>query len=66
MGEMQMSEMARLIEALRSAGWSEKKINDFLIYIETGNEEYRPGVDYIFKNEVGNMHDMCMFPFFVQ
>ena len=45
MGEMQMSEMARLIEALRSAGWSEKKINDFLIYIETGKEEYRPGVD---------------------
>ena len=44
MGEMQMSEMARLIEALRSAGWSEKKINDFLIYIETGKEEYRPGV----------------------
>lgn len=45
MGEMQMSEMARLIEALRSAGWSEKKINDFLIYIEIGKEEYRPGVD---------------------
>ena len=45
MGEMQMSEMARLNEALRSAGWSEKKINDFLIYIETGKEEYRPGVD---------------------
>ena len=45
MGEMQMSEMARLIEALRSAGWSEKKINDFLIYTETGKEEYRPGVD---------------------
>ena len=45
MGEMQMSEMARLIEALRSAGWSEKKINDFLIYIETGKEEYRPSVD---------------------
>ena len=45
MGEMQMSEMARLIEGLRSAGWSEKKINDFLIYIETGKEEYRPGED---------------------
>ena len=45
MGEMQMSEMARLIEDLRSEGWSEKKINEFLIYIEKGKEEYRPGVD---------------------
>ena len=35
MGEMQMSEMARLIEALRSAGWSEKKINDFLIWAKS-------------------------------
>ena len=42
MEEMQMTEVARLIEGLRSAGWNEKKINDFLLYIETGKEEYKP------------------------
>ena len=42
MEDMQMTEVARLIEGLRSAGWDEKKINDFLLYIETGKEEYRP------------------------
>lgn len=40
MEEMQMTEVARLIEGLRAAGWSEKKINDFLLFIETGKEEY--------------------------
>lgn len=35
-------EVARLIEGLRAAGWSEKKINDFLLFIETGKEEYKP------------------------
>lgn len=34
--EMNMSEVARLIFGLREKGWSEKEINDFLIYIETG------------------------------
>ncbi|MDY4772085.1 MAG: hypothetical protein SO267_15430 [Lachnospiraceae bacterium] len=42
MEEMQMTEVARLIEGLRAAGWSEKKINDFLLFIETGKEEYKP------------------------
>lgn len=42
MEEMQMIEVARLIEGLRAAGWSEKKINDFLLFIETGKEEYKP------------------------
>ena len=45
MREMQMSEMARLIEALRSAGWSEKKIIVVMNYFDSGKEEYRPGVD---------------------
>ena len=45
MGEMQMSEVARMIEGLRAAGWDEKKINDFLMYIETGNEIYKPRKD---------------------
>lgn len=39
---MQMTEVARLIEGLRAAGWDEKKINDFLLYIETGKDEYKP------------------------
>lgn len=42
MEDMQMTEVARLIEGLRSAGWDEKKINDFLLFIETGKEEYKP------------------------
>ena len=42
---MQMTEVARLIEGLRSAGWTEKQINDFLLFIETGKEEYRPNAN---------------------
>lgn len=42
MEEMNMQENARLVLGLRSAGWSEKKINDFLLYIETGEEQYKP------------------------
>ena len=40
--DMTMTEIARLIEGLRSAGWEEKKINDFLLYIESGSEEFKP------------------------
>lgn len=42
---MNMTENARLILGLRAAGWSEKKINDFILYIETGEEQYKPGLD---------------------
>jgi len=45
MNDMTMTEIARLIEGLRSAGWEEKKINDFLLYIESGAEEYKPTED---------------------
>ena len=45
MDDMTMTEIARLIEGLRSAGWEEKKINDFLLYIESGAEEYKPTED---------------------
>ena len=34
---MDMQENARLILGLRSAGWSEKKSNDFIIFIESGD-----------------------------
>ena len=39
---MNMLEVTRLILGLRSVGWSEKKINDFLIYIASGEEKYKP------------------------
>lgn len=37
-----MSEAARLILGLRDAGWNEKDINDFILFIETGEEKYKP------------------------
>ena len=42
---MNMQENARLILGLRAAGWSEKKINDFILCIESGDEPYRPNKD---------------------
>ena len=42
---MNMAETARLILGLRAAGWDEKKINDFLLYIESGEEQYKPRED---------------------
>lgn len=37
-----MKEVARFILGLRSAGWTEKQINDFMLYIESGEEQYMP------------------------
>lgn len=42
MEDMTMTEVARLLLGLRAAGWSEKEINDFVLYIETGEEQYKP------------------------
>ncbi len=39
---MNMQEASRLILGLRAAGWNEKDINDFILYIETGDEQYKP------------------------
>ena len=39
---MTMTETARLIIGLRAAGFSEKEINDFILFIETGEEQYKP------------------------
>lgn len=39
---MNMSEASRVILGLRCAGWSEKDINDFILWIETGEEQYKP------------------------
>lgn len=45
MKQMNMQENARLVLGLRAAGWSEKKVNDFILYIETGEEQYKPETD---------------------
>lgn len=42
MNEMNMNEAARIILGLRAAGWGEKEINDFILYVETGEEQYKP------------------------
>ena len=39
---MNMQEIARRLLGLRSDGWSEKKINDFLLFIGTGEDQYKP------------------------
>lgn len=39
---MNMTEVARMILGLRAAGWSEEAINNFLLWIETGEEQYKP------------------------
>lgn len=39
---MNMTEVARLILGLRAAGWDEEKINNFLLWIETGEESFKP------------------------
>lgn len=39
---MTMAEPSRVILGLRAAGWSEKAINDFILWIETGDERYKP------------------------
>lgn len=40
--KMNLTENARLLLGLRAAGWSEKEINDFVLYIESGDEQYKP------------------------
>lgn len=39
---MTMTEIARVITGLRAAGWSEKEINDFLLWVESGEEKFKP------------------------
>ena len=39
MGEQKAS---RIILGLRAAGWDEKAINDFILWVETGEEQYKP------------------------
>ena len=37
-----MQEASRIILGLRAAGWDEKSINDFILWVETGDERYKP------------------------
>lgn len=37
-----MAGASRIILGLRAAGWDEKSINDFILWIETGEEKYKP------------------------
>jgi len=35
---MQMQETSRIILGLRAAGWTDTQINNFILWIETGEE----------------------------
>ena len=39
---MTMQEMSRLILGLRDLGLSGDDVNDFLLYVESGDENYKP------------------------
>ncbi len=39
---MSMAEMSRFLLGLKAAGWTEKEINDFVLYIATGEDQYMP------------------------
>ena len=40
-----MDEVSRVILGLRAAGWDEKSINDFILWVESGEEQYKPKCD---------------------
>ena len=40
-----MDEVSRAILGLRAAGWDEKSINDFILWVESGEEQYKPKGD---------------------
>lgn len=40
MDTMNNRENARLIIALRACGWSDTRINDLVLYMETGEEQW--------------------------
>lgn len=40
-----MPESSRLILGLRSKGWSDTEIADFILWVGSGEEQYRPKED---------------------
>ena len=47
---MNMQEAARFILGLRAAGWSEKASSDFMLFIGSGDEQYKPKADDVKKD----------------
>lgn len=41
---MTKRETERLVLGLRAAGWNDEKINDFMLYMKSGEEQYKPEV----------------------
>ena len=39
---MTMAENARLIIGLRAKGWTDTEINDLVLWVETGDVQYKP------------------------
>lgn len=39
---MNMQKNSRLIIGLRAKGWTDTEINDFVLWIETGDKTYKP------------------------
>ena len=39
---MTMQEASRLIIGLRAAGWSDTQITNFILWIESGDPQYKP------------------------
>ena len=39
---MNMTESARIIIGLRTKGWSDTEIADFILWVETGEDQYKP------------------------
>lgn len=39
---MNMSESSRLIIGLRAKGWTDTEIADLILWIETGEDQYKP------------------------
>lgn len=37
-----MAEASRIILGLRATGWDERSINDFILWVESGEEQYKP------------------------
>ena len=37
-----MQESSRLILGLRARGWTDTEIADFILYVESGDERYKP------------------------
>ena len=40
--KMLIREVSQIILGLRAAGWDEKKISDFILWIESGDPQYKP------------------------